>query len=71
VWSADIESLADLRKSIEFVPSMRIAPFTMESMLLPATATLAPITPLALTMTPLEEPLKKLFGILFWDADAR
>ena len=65
VGSGDIQSLADLGNSLEVVRTMRIAPFTKEAILQLAAATLAPIVPLALTMMPLEELLKKLFGILF------
>jgi hypothetical protein len=65
VGSGDIQSLADLGNSLEVVRSMRIAPFTKEAILQFAAATLAPIVPLVLTMMPLEELLKKLFGILF------
>jgi hypothetical protein len=65
VGSGDIQSLADLGNSFEVLRSMRIAPVTKEAILRLAAATLAPIVPLALTMMPLEELLKKLFGILF------
>lgn len=65
VGSGDIQSLADLGNSLEVVRTMRIAPFTKEAILQFAAATLAPIVPLVLTMMPLEELLKKLFGILF------
>ena len=65
VGSADIQSLADLGNSFEVVRTMRIAPVTKDAILQLAAATLAPIVPLALTMMPLEELLKKLFGILF------
>jgi hypothetical protein len=44
---------------------MRIAPFTKETILQLAAATVAPVAPLLLTMMPLEELLKKLLGILF------
>ncbi len=65
VGSGDIQSLADLGNSYEVVRTMRIAPVTKEAVLRLVVATLAPIVPLALTMMPLEELLKKLFGILF------
>jgi len=65
VGSADIQSLADLGNSFEVVRSMRLAPVTKEALVQLAAATLAPVAPLALTMMPLEELLKKLFGILF------
>ena len=65
VGSADLQSLADLGNSFEVVQTMRIAPITKDVILQLAAATLAPIVPLALTMMPLEELLKKLFGVLF------
>ena len=65
VGSGDIQSLADLDNSFEVVRTMRIAPFTKETILQLAAATLAPVMPLALTMMPLEELLKRLLGILF------
>jgi hypothetical protein len=65
VGSGDIQSLADLSNSFEVVRTMRIAPITKEAILRLVAATLAPVVPLALTMMPLEELLKKLLGILF------
>ncbi len=64
VGSADIQSLADMGNSHEVVKSIRPAPVTKEMVIQLAAATLAPIVPLALTMMPLEELLKKLLGIL-------
>jgi hypothetical protein len=63
--SGDIQSLADLGNSFEVVRTMRIAPFTKETMLQLAAATVVPVAPLLLTMMPVEELLKKLLGILF------
>jgi hypothetical protein len=65
VGSADIQSLADLSNSFEVVRTMRIAPVTRDAVVQLAVLTLLPIVPLALTMMPMEELLKKLFGILF------
>jgi hypothetical protein len=65
VGSGDIQSLADLGNSFEVVRTMQIAPITRDAFIRLVAATLAPIVPLALTMMPLEELLKKLFGILF------
>jgi hypothetical protein len=65
VGSADIQSLADLGNSYEVVRTMRTAPVTRDAIVRLAAATLVPIVPLLLTMMPLEELLKKLFGILF------
>lgn len=63
--SGDIQSLADLANSLEIVRSMRTFPVTREAVVRLAAATFAPIVPLALTMMPLEELLKKLFGMIF------
>ena len=64
VGSADIQSLADLGNSYEVVRTMRLVPVTKDTIILIAAATLLPIVPLALTMMPLEELLKRLVGIL-------
>jgi len=63
--SADIQSLADLGNSLEVIRGMRLAPVTKDTILRLGAAVLAPLLPLALTMMPLEELLKKLLGILF------
>jgi hypothetical protein len=65
VGSADIQSLADLSNSFEVVRTMRVALVTRDAVIQLAVATLVPLVPLLLTMMPLEELLKKLFGILF------
>jgi hypothetical protein len=65
VGSGDIQSLADLGNSYEVVRTMSVLPVTKEAVLRLGLATLVPLAPLALTMMPLEELLKKLFGILF------
>lgn len=63
--NGDIQSLADLSNSFEVVRTMRLVPFTKETVFMIATATLAPVAPLLFTMMPWEELLKKLFGMLF------
>lgn len=63
--SGDIQSLADLGNSIEVVRTMRSVPVTREAVIRLVLATLAPLVPLALTMMPLEELLKKLLGLMF------
>ena len=63
--TGDIQSLADLGNSFEVLRSMRIVPVTKDAMFQLAVATVAPIVPLVLTLMPLEDLLKKLFGILF------
>jgi len=65
VGSGDIQSLADLNNSFEVVRTMGIVPITKAAFVQLVAATLAPVVPLALTMMPLEELLKKLLGILF------
>jgi len=64
VGSADIQSLADLGNSYEVVKTIRPVPVTKDMVIQLSLATLAPIVPLALTMMPLEELLKRLLGIL-------
>jgi hypothetical protein len=64
VGSADIQSLADLSNSYEVVRSMRVVLVTRDAAVQIAAATLVPIVPLALTMMPAEELLKRLFQIL-------
>ena len=63
--SADIQSLADLGNSFEVIKDMKLAPFIRGSVVQLAVITLVPVAPMALTMMPLEELLKKLFGVLF------
>jgi hypothetical protein len=63
--SADIQSLADLSNSVEVVRTMRSTPFTKDDILRLMATTLAPLVPLLLTIMPLGELLKTLFGILF------
>jgi len=65
VGSADLQSLADLGNSFAVVTTIRAVPVTKEMIIQLSVATLAPIVPLALTMMPLEELLKRLVGILF------
>jgi hypothetical protein len=65
VGSGDIQSLADLSNSFEVVKTMRVVPVTKDAVILLAAATLVPLVPLALTMMPLEELLKKLIGVVF------
>ena len=63
--SGDIQSLADLGNSFAIIQDMRVVPVTRQAMLQLGVATLVPVVPLLLTLMPLEELLKKLFGILF------
>jgi hypothetical protein len=63
--SGDIQSLADLNNSFDVIRTMGIAPITRHAVVQLVAATVLPIVPLALTMMPLEELLKKLFSIIF------
>jgi hypothetical protein len=65
VGSGDIQSLADLSNSFEVVLRMGIAPVTKQAFVQLVAATLAPVVPLALTMMPLEELLKRLMSVVF------
>jgi len=65
IGSADIQSLANLNNSFEVVRGMRIAQMTKDAPIQLAAAVLVPIAPLALTMMPLKELAKRLFGLLF------
>lgn len=64
VGSADIQSLADLANSYEVVRGMRWVPFGRDTIIQVAVPILAPFLPLALTVVPADEILKKLFGML-------
>ena len=63
--SSDLQSLADIGGSLERVQTMSVLIVTKGAVVQLAIATLAPLVPLALTMMPLEELLKKLFGLVF------
>ena len=62
--SPDIQSLADMSNAYTVVKSMRSVPITRQAVIQLAASTLAPIAPLMLTMMPLGEAAKLLFGIL-------
>ena len=62
--SADIQSLADMANAYVVVKSMRFTPITRSAVVQLAAAALAPIAPLALTMMPLGQLVKLLFGML-------
>jgi hypothetical protein len=62
--SGDIQSLADLNNSFAVVRAMRLAPVTKYTLLQFGVAVLAPISPLVLTMMPLETLLNKLLGLV-------
>ena len=60
IGSADIQSLADLGNSFEVVKGMRWAPFTLQTLLHLAVATLLPVAPLLLTTFSLEQLAERL-----------
>ena len=63
--SADIQSLADLANSFEVIKTMRLVPFSKETVFQLGVVTLAPLAPLLLTMISLEELLKRLLSAVF------
>src|SRR5215203_3311681 len=63
--SADIQSLADLGNSYDMVKEMRWVPFSTQTVLHLAVATLLPALPLMLTMISLEELVDQLLKIVF------
>ena len=63
--TGDIQSLADLGNSYSIIQDMRVVPVTRQAMFQLAVATALPIAPLLLTLMPLEELLKRLFGMIF------
>jgi hypothetical protein len=64
VGSADIQSLADLANSYEVIRGIRAVPFGRDTIIQAAVPALIPFVPLALTVVPAEEILKKLLGML-------
>ena len=64
VGSADIQSLADLANSYEVVRSMNVVPFTRNTLVQLAAATLLPVAPLLLTMISLDELMKRLLQVV-------
>jgi hypothetical protein len=61
----DIQSLADMGNSVEVVRTMRTTLITKEVIIGLGVTVIAPVLPLALTMMPLNELVKKLTGVLF------
>lgn len=61
----DFSGLADLGAGFEVVNNMRWVPITWHSLGQLIIITLLPMAPLMLTMFPLNELLKRLFGVLF------
>jgi hypothetical protein len=64
IGSADIQSLADMGNSYSVVQEMAIYPISRNGLFQLVVLAAAPLLPLVLTIMPLEELLKRLFGIL-------
>ena len=62
--TSDIQSLADLANSYEVVRGIGVMPFGRDTIIQVAVPALIPFAPLALTVVPAEEILKKLLGML-------
>ncbi len=65
VGSADVQSLADLANSFDVIRTMRLVPFSKETVFQLGVITLCPLLPLTLTMISFEELLKRLLGAVF------
>jgi hypothetical protein len=65
IGSGDIQSLADLGNSFEAVKGMRLVPFTWQTVVQLAMATLLPVAPLLLTMFSLEQLLGQALKMVF------
>ena len=63
--SADIQSLADMGNSFAVVRTMRLAPISRDAVLELSAAVLVPLVPLLLTIMPVEQLVRKLFGLVF------
>lgn len=63
--STDIQSLADLQNAFEKITQMSMVPITRSDVILLVLATVAPISPLLLTMMPVDEILKLVMGVFF------
>ena len=65
IGSGDIQSLADLANSFDVVKGMRLAPFTLQTVLHLAVVTLLPVAPLMLTMFSLKDLLERSLRVVF------
>jgi hypothetical protein len=63
--SADIQSLADLGNSFEFIRGMKVVPFSVRVMLQLAVVTLLPALPLVLLVVPIEKILDLMTKAVF------
>ncbi|MCX5913149.1 MAG: hypothetical protein NTV04_14620 [Deltaproteobacteria bacterium] len=65
IGSADIQSLADLGNSFQIIQEMRPVPIDLWTTIVPlAVVTVVPFLPLALTVFPFDEIVKRIIGIL-------
>ncbi len=64
IGSGDIQSLADLGNSFQVIRDIQPLPFGRDTVIRIIVMALIPISPLVLTMIPLEELIKKLLGAL-------
>lgn len=64
-YSHEIQGLADLANSYQVVEKMQIIPITRNDIIMLVVITIAPVSPLVLTMMPLSELIKMLTGVLF------
>jgi hypothetical protein len=63
--SADIQSLADLGNSFAVVREMRIVPFATSDVVRLLVATIFPMTPLLLTIMPLDQLVTEAIKFVF------
>jgi hypothetical protein len=64
IGSGDIQSLADLGNSFQVIRDIQPFPFGKDTVIRILVMTLIPVSPLVLTMIPLEELIKKLLGAI-------
>ena len=64
IGSGDIQSLADLGNSFQVIRDIRPFPFSRDTVIQLVASILIPVSPLVLTMIPLEELITKLLGAL-------
>jgi hypothetical protein len=64
VGSGDIQSLADLGNSFSMIRDMRAVPFGKETVFQLVVVIALPLLPLALTVVPLDELLRRVVGVL-------
>jgi hypothetical protein len=63
--SGDIQSLADMGNSFQVIRDIRPVPFDKNTVIHLVVILLIPVSPLVLTMIPLEELIRKLAGAVF------